>query len=57
MKKESELNAVETFGALGVVCAASAVAVGLLLKKLTQEKKPKFYGYQTSREELNDLMK
>lgn len=56
MKKESELNAVETFIMFGVACAAGAVAVGLALKKLTT-KKSVFYGYQSSREEIESLMK
>jgi hypothetical protein len=55
-KKEEELNAVEIFGALFVACAASAAAVGLVLRKLS-DKKPVFYGYQTSREEINELFK
>ena len=55
MKKESELNAVETFAMLGFACAAGAVTVGLALKKLTT-KKSVFYGYQSTREEIMDFV-
>jgi hypothetical protein len=56
MKKESELNAVETFAMFGFACAAGAVAVGLALKKLTTTKVFN-YGYQSTPEEINELMK
>jgi hypothetical protein len=55
MKKESELNAVETFVMFGVACAAGAVAIGLILRKTT--KKVVDYGYRSTREEIEELMK
>jgi NADH:ubiquinone oxidoreductase subunit K len=56
MKKESELNAVETFAMFGIACAAGAVAVGLALKKLTTTKVFN-YGHQSTREEIMEFVK
>ena len=56
MKKESELNAVETFAMFGFACAAGAVAVGLVLKKITTVKVFN-YGHQSTQEEINEFVK
>jgi hypothetical protein len=56
MKKESELNAVETFVMFGFACAAGAVASGLVLRTLTTTKVIN-YVYQTTREEIKNFKK
>lgn len=56
MKKESELNAVETFTMLGVACAAGAVTVGLVLKKLTTVKVVN-YGHHSTHKEIMEFVK
>jgi hypothetical protein len=56
MKKQSELNAVETFTMLGVACAAGAVTVGLVLRKLTTTKVFN-YGHRSTHEEIVEFVK